>query len=272
MWDWARIPFLFSFFIISPAAAERFILFDERGAQVETYDAIVQRLRNGDRVVFSDGVEYSILGVLGNGNTTKILKIEGGKALRIPLKSGRFINEMGQEGPLYRDFINEFEMGWRSANANGVKIIHFYPYEYRAGERAVVDAIDVAFTLEDFLWKRNTLNLDTVSIEAVTKEVVEWFSSTFKYTYLGDFNESQVLFDLRTRKFILGDITGHNVDVVSFMIRNEIRHLPVENILVREDLTQAYPDKLDDQIFEAIETARRSWTGSSEMFCPLLLK
>lgn len=267
---WLPILFLIS----APwlAIAEQFVLFDKHGSQIEAYDKIVQSLRKGDRIVFSDGVEYLILNILGNGNTTKILEVENGKALRIPLKKGRFINQIGQEGLLYREYIDEFEKGWRSTNSKGVRIVHLYPNEYKAGERVVVEAINVGFTLEDFLWNRNTLNLDSEAIEAVNKQVIEWFSSTFRFTYLGDFNESQVLYDLKTQKFILGDITGHNIDVVSFMIRNKIQHFPIENILVSEDLTRMYPRELENQIFEGINAARKSWAGDSENICNLLLK
>lgn len=261
--------------LLCPATsyAEDYELFNS-GIQNPSYNEIVEKLHPGDRISFSNGKWFSILDMKKHGNTTLILQISEVLAIRIPLKLGKFASQFSGDSIDFRSYINMFYRGNRNLVRLGVATVKVF--DYLPGEYVVVNKLDIQFTFEDFIYGKIFLNQDQKM--RLLDSFYNWVESTGTVTYIGDFNESQVGFDLKSQSWILFDNTDVVHSVGSFRRHNRIpRSMPVHENTFIGDHMLFYPransifskdeiQKVYDEISSRISTARKKPPICAKLF------
>lgn len=113
----------------SPAQGARHVLFDAGGNSAPDYNRIVDNLKQGDEVVFSNGDSRRVVLKLGQGKSAIIFRNEWGRASRIPIH------------PWYRHEIDHTFEGYFPLKAAGAPVIHLYEDTYLPGEHVEVEAL-----------------------------------------------------------------------------------------------------------------------------------
>ena len=168
-------------------AAKFYQLFTAPGVQVAAYTQIVQDLKVGDELGFSDGKRVEVTQLLGNGATTKILGIGPGRAVRIPLKSGSF-----DKDHTFMDYIDNYVAGHARLKARGAAVLDVYPEESLTREYATVEQLNIQFTYEDFLSGKAALTAEQrTKVEA---DFVRFARTTWGFSIVGDQHTEQIAY------------------------------------------------------------------------------
>lgn len=157
------------------------VLFDQYGI-VSGYSLDIQNIKAGDFIAFSNGRKFKVKYSLGSGSNTKIFMLEDGKAIRVPLEV--FNRYSGERNT---NFIQKFFDGYKVLAQSKVPIVKMYELECLVPEYVVIDAVNVKFTLADILSNRWPLGFSEGEKTRVWNKLVEFASSTYEFTYIGDF-------------------------------------------------------------------------------------
>lgn len=173
------------------------------GEPVANYNDIVRTLKQGDMVSFSNGQRFSIKGLLGKGNTTWVYELEDGRAIRLPLSSS--LEQLF--GLTYRDYITQFIYGAESLQNNGVPTVGVAKEESLLGEYAIVEKLEILYTLSGYLKARRSLY--PVVRSAIDNQLVDFAIKTYKYETIGDMHDEQIAYT--TRGWVFFDFTNRHV-------------------------------------------------------------
>lgn len=195
---------LLVFLATTLALAENYRLFDHIRTQVSNYDSIVENLKPGDKIIFSDNQSVIVGEKLGSGNTTVIFELPDYPkvAIRIPKKRGIF-----KDGIPYTGMINRFQEGYSLLKLDGVPTVNLF--KYRQDEYAVVERLGPHITFADFLKDRL---LPGELKNEMSKAFLEFAKSTAKFTKIGDFHSGQIVYDKTQKKWILMDWERNHVE------------------------------------------------------------
>ncbi len=195
--------------------ATDFVLANENGL-AENYSEIVERIKEGDSLTFSNGEKFRITKVLGSGNTTLVLKTLRGTALRVPLNSGVHIKT---RIPI-SEYINHTIDGHETVSKNGVKTVDLI--SFLRNEYVEVNYIDYKFSLEDFL----SGNIDPIYLskkDQIIQALSRWYETTHKMITIGDFASGQLIFN--GSEWILSDWTNMHMTLKEYYEVNKIERI-----------------------------------------------
>ncbi len=202
-----KILFIFLLLLPFSLVAETFELF-VGGYPHYQYDELIRekQLKKGDVLVFSNGESFRFEGFLGRGNTTAILDIGNGRALRVPLEAGEF-EIRGQEPIPYSDFIDYFIKGHQKYRQVDLPMVELHSYTY--GEYAEVERVS-SFSLQDFidLYPKGSghQKLSPAEIEMYRSALMEFARSLWGFTFIADFRPEQILWNRKLRRWVFGDL------------------------------------------------------------------
>lgn len=189
----------------SAKIVELFRIEGNRAVQVEAYNDLVDELRPGDQLRFTDGNIYTLKAELGHGagKTTRLFSIfeDEGAALRIPLRSGIF---RGTE--TYQSYISETLEGAPILEKLGVPITSI-----RGGlrdEYALVDRKPEIITLDDFFRNRE---LSLEAREKMSTKFIEFAKKTARLYEIGDFHSGQIGYLPQEDRWVLFDWSSAHI-------------------------------------------------------------
>lgn len=162
-------------------------LFQADGTPAPEFEKRVENLQSGDRVLFSNGKEFVLGERLGCGTTTCIhaLKDFPKLAIRIPKSLSR-VN--GEKCP---EHLTHFIESGQQLLRHKVPIVPIYN-SFLKGEYVIVEKLDLAFSLEDFLY--DLKDLPRVTLEAATAELIKFARASRDFRRIGDFHKLQLQF------------------------------------------------------------------------------
>ncbi|MBL6991765.1 MAG: hypothetical protein ISR65_18430 [Bacteriovoracaceae bacterium] len=172
--------------------AEDVVLF-ENGVPVEEYEERVGMIWEGDTVVFSDNHKFTLLNKLGNGSTTEIYSIGGGRALRI-----------SKTAPDDLNLTQLFYKGHQQLQQAKVPVVQVV-YKPSIGEFVVVEEVDKLFDLKSFF---KTLEHNSFEFTHILDKLYNFVESTWSFFEIDDFSPSQLIWD--GHKWVLIDILDDN--------------------------------------------------------------
>lgn len=198
-------------------------LFDKSGRQVENYNQLISKIKkNGGDILELSGREYKILKYLGEGYTTIVFLTEGNKAIRLPLRSGKFkLPGTGQRPVPYTEFINFYLEGYNQLKDSGIAIPRVYEEESRRGQYLIVEAYDIVFSLEYLLKPLNSAEFNR-NKSLYLNRLLAFAKKTASFSQISDFKPDQLGWDARLRDWILLDyshavlMAGHIFDSTVF--------------------------------------------------------
>ncbi len=204
----ARVCLTLALSFAYSAQGERFFLFSAPGVQSENYAEVVRQLLRDDVLVFSDGEEFTVKSVLGQGNTTLVIDIVGNRVLRIPLSSGNAsisTDENGKESPIplgsYTSYITEFIEGHRALTAAGVRVVKMY--EHLREEYVVVEKLSPRFNYRWYFHNRRTFSEGFK--RRVDAQLLQFVSGVSLFAKIGDFHPEQLVYN--ESEWVLLDFT-----------------------------------------------------------------
>lgn len=283
------------------AGAEDYVLF-RATAEIDrmwssdpdpAYDHTVTQLKAGDRITFSNGKTFEIDGLLGQGNTSLILGVKGNppQALRIPQGISWFARSNDSQGrrlvltgavgnpslygePYSRDFYHlrsfvDFMIeGYPELIAHGVDTVEIY--DSLPGEYVLVERLPpTSLPLRPFLMQRE----GDAHFEERAQKLVTFARKTADFSSIGDFNDSQLLYNPERRRWVLADWTQKHIAVdfrqgkIFDSIFKQLKVLPPD----RTHLHQRQIKHLELDINKTIAEARREhaqeWFRSTAKSC-----
>src|SRR5262249_20290928 len=138
------------------AAPRTHHLFSKDGAFAQDYERLIEKgeLAVGDTIVFGDGKPFTFKGFIGKGNTTALLDVGNGVALRVPLHTRKLDDPLNPQPLPVRDYLKKFLDGYEGLKGTEVPCVGVLTDESRPDQYVVVQKLDVKFTLEDLLLKK----------------------------------------------------------------------------------------------------------------------
>jgi hypothetical protein len=167
------------------------------GESIKGYDQIIKEIKPGDVLRFSNDKSFTVEKILGNGMTTKVLGVEGNKALRIPLMSR------------YNVLIWNYLEGAKELAKTDVKMAKVYHHLSKKFEYILVDQYNISMTLSTFIYKQDRLDEEDLAFKK--KKLKKFLISTSQLLYIDDFKIEQVAWDEDHQRWILLDWLQHNV-------------------------------------------------------------
>jgi len=172
------------------SAPEHRKLFTSPGVFAEGYDQSVEAIQVNDTIEFSDGKVFKVLEVLGEGDTSKVLRVGKKAVIRIQLDTG----------PKSRRYFNEFWTGYEVLSEAGVDMVK--PYFYLEDEYILVSGYEKRFSLKEY--RLGLVRLTPVEDQIVKSRLVRFAASTYRMAYIGDFRDDQVVYT-HSDEWLLGD-------------------------------------------------------------------
>jgi hypothetical protein len=240
------LGFLLALCFAQPAFAARVVLFDRAGIQVADYGPLAAKIEAGDTLVFSDGKEFEIAGILGHGNVTMVLGLADGRVLRVPIGRG-FHRSRG-----YPEYISSFLLAYPELAEAGVPVVKVYEHESREGEYALVEKLEIAFTLEDLIKPQSTIMGE--QRDRAVEGLIEFARKTWAFSEIGDFRAEQIAW-VKDRGWVLFDFMEG---------ARAYEQLPLETAFEQMRI----PGELRNRIWEAV-MEERAEHGSER--CALML-
>lgn len=184
----ALVVLLLSFIVSAPAWAATIRLYERHGVQANAYNQLIESLRPGDTLEFSNGHSFRFERALGSGETTKVLLVDGGsKVLRVPLRSG--IHQPHFNNIPYSDYLRLFLDGYRELKRAGVPVVEVFESESDVSEYLVVEKLELKMLLRHVLFDLATP--EQLSGNAVEK-LFEFARATWQFAELADFGGTQL--------------------------------------------------------------------------------
>ena len=176
-------------------AAKHLVLFQKDGAFHEDYSNL--QIEVNDTVEFSDGEIFTVLEILGSGNTTRVLKVSDNMALRIPLGGFDEYQDAGT-GPVkidtkeaHRGALNSYMRGYDRVLDVGFSVPKVF--QHNNGEYIEVEFIDAKFNIADYL--SGEIDLSPEVSDVVDRMLIEISIKTYDSKAGGDFRPEQMVFD-----------------------------------------------------------------------------
>lgn len=259
------------------------------------YNDLVPKLGPGDHIMFSNGKAFEIESKLGEGNTSYIFSVKGNppRALRIPKSMSwfpRFMDtkgrrtllidgignptlqkkwELAQDYNHMRTFIDVMMNGHRDLKEHGVEIVEVYdalPGEYLLVEQLPHDS----FPLRSFLMQSEA----DEHFAELSQKLVAFARKTASFAIIGDFNDSQLLYDPEKKRWVLADWTDKHVPAAmtrekvfdEVFRRTEDRKLPKQTPVHREEIRQLELN-INKAIVEARMAHSKEWFRAAAKNC-----
>jgi hypothetical protein len=187
-----------------------------------------------------NGKIFQFKGYLGDGNTTRVLDIGNGLALRIPLKSGNFAGGFLNIEQPYRNFLKNTVGAYQTFEGSEVPLPKLHMAMSDLNRYLVVERVDAKLTLkelQDFVrnGKAGVHNYKGHTIEFYETKLLAFIQTLWKFERISDFRPEQIAWD--GQRWILLD-PGYAIQFVpiedalkrwhSNPIENANQLLPVE--------------------------------------------
>ena len=198
-------------------------LYEKSGSAPKNYATTLENLskaKPGTKFSFLPGENFTLKQYLGEGETTVIVETMEGQTLRIPKVDLRTSNNT-----LHTSFINDFIKSSQELAAAGVRVPEVDMKTSRPPRFLVVQKEDIYFptksgekialTLDKFLSEkvRKELNFTAKDTEAIFEKLIDFAKSTWRFSFIGDFNESQLAYN--GHEWVLIDFARDNAKAVS---------------------------------------------------------
>lgn len=192
-------------------------LYKSDGTLTEDYNLKVQALKTGDTIQFDEHTLFKINAVLGQGASTRIFDIGGGKALRIPINRS---NPRDHRAAVV--LLNDIIYSNKSLRIAGIPVIKVDASASQIDRFAVVEAVKVKATLEDLVVYHNgnpenawgKLNLSPEEQTHAENSFFEFATKLWPVKWIGDFRPDQVAYD--GEQWILLDYGNVSTFISSF--------------------------------------------------------
>lgn len=189
-------------------AGEPIRLWDATGEVRSGYSAAVRRLPIGAEILLKEGtppVTAKILRFLGNGNTSVIYEIEGGRAIR--LAKGEGLTDLG---PTYDAYLLWFAEGAERVERTETPIVKVFHEESWKERYLIVEALEPPtgiselYSLEDLV--RGNVR-DPALKKRMTTELLDDFApKTWQLRHVADMRTDQLLYT--KRGWIIADLSS----------------------------------------------------------------
>lgn len=159
-----------------------YVLYPQPGVQAENYGKILEQLKPGDLIAFSNGQRFIVRKILGHGTNNLILEIGEGRVLRIALQDiipGLRTQTMGS-----------LLEGHKILTKSKIPIVNVDTEKSLVPEYIIADKVDVIFTL-DQLVDNEVVVSDAVRTEAFNK-LLELGRIVAPYQRIGDLHNGQL--------------------------------------------------------------------------------
>jgi hypothetical protein len=163
---------------------------DEPRSQIRQYNRRIRSLRAGDELILGPSKRVLILGRLGSGNTTAIYAIEGGRAIRLPLRSGRF-----KKSAPYPRYVDLYLRGYRQLKDTGIPLVRVFEEESVPGRYLIVERHEPRFTLGEFM--RNKPRLPSDEWERIYAELQGFARKAAGLAFVKDLHLNQIVWTER---------------------------------------------------------------------------
>lgn len=248
-------------------------LYTKDGKVPSGYSGFLQSLmqaKPGTKFSFLPNEQFTFKKFLGNGQTTVIVETMEGHTLRIPQEdpmSGSLKNPA-----LYKDFIESYLNSSQELAAAGVRVAEVDLSASRPPRFLVVQKEDIYFkttsgktialTLEKFLTEavRKELNFTEADTKAIYDKLIEFAVSTWKFSFIGDFNETQLAYN--GREWVLIDFARRNTKAVSVNQRQNT----FSPQRYEDHIHEVVPSKLYERIEKAIIEKRKQEYANQQRF------
>ena len=185
---------------VSAHAEKRLVLFEANGRVSPTYKLDLENIQPNDTIVFGDR-EFQVKEILNDGSSVQkgsqnfIVDVGGGKAIRFPLDPRR--NGLTS--------IDRYLEGYLALESSSIELPRVYVEESVPGQFAVMEKLDVAYSLTDVLSKK--VVLDPVTKAQRFHELVKFSKAFADFKSIGDFAFNQIVW-VNGRGWMLLDFQG----------------------------------------------------------------
>lgn len=248
-----RAAFLFGLALVASSAwAAKYNL-----SQSQNYHSTLSQVSANDTVCFSDGNCFKILGVLGEGNTSKIFEIPGGRALRVALT------------PADERILRTFYDGYKALKRYGVATVTLDITNSNPSSYLIVEKIEILFSLEDFT-HTNKARLLPEQRKQVESELLDFAESTWAFSSISDGHGGNIVYTDKGWKLI-DWMSGHKL-AQSTQSKTIFGSSPSNNFSLNPTsrIVTGIPTHLFDEIIERI-LVRRIEEGLPRRHCEELL-
>lgn len=181
-------------------------LWDAKGEVVSGYGAAVTRLPPGTEILLKEGtppVTAKIVRFLGNGNTSVIYEIEGGRAIRLARGEG-----LTALGPTYDAYLYWFAEGAERVAATEAPVVKVFPESWK--ERYLIVEALVPPEGVPRLYSFTDLLDGTIKDEALKKKMTtalldDFAPKTWQLRHVADMRSDQLLYT--NRGWIIADLS-----------------------------------------------------------------
>ena len=223
-------------FLVPPAQATVYQLFsNHQGSSdfVENYDRIVESLRAGDEVVFSNGNKLILGEKLGQGNVTAVfaIKEDNVHVLRIPLAK-EIVDPNTGLARYPRKNLRSFEKGQSTLSAHHVPVVTIF--SSLDGEYLIVDRLEVhAINFLEFIQSYRNLpeQIRHDAIEAMDQFV----AATAPFEVIGDLHQRNLVYEPIRKRWIIMDLNDKHWIVSGNELNNS-------KTTIFNDLSDAYSE------------------------------
>jgi hypothetical protein len=215
---------------------------------------IVQSLKEGDQVFFSNGRSFVLGPLLGKGNTTLVfaLKEDPTHVLRLPLELEKI------------NYMSGFIIGGEELAKDGIPTVQIeeaFGYEY-----AVVERLTDFMTFTDFVkaaslsptkifMKLGLSKKREVPLQEMMKSFDIFSQRIASYSQIGDMHADNLVYDFEKKEWRLIDWTGNHNDA-QFRISGQIfyhNESPLENLLLHYGRTRGLNFQADSRKYAWLE-------------------
>ena len=221
---------VFSLIYGCPRAFGQMVLFED-GRQVTDYNNKILAIAPGTQIKFSKGEIFTVEKILGSGNTTLVLEVEGQKALRIPqwrgVRSGldpmkdsyAVVKAEGrtsmpsyigaeplgaisgqQPDETFTGIHKSYGETYQQLEVAGVDVPRVNFAVSRMGEYYVTEKFETKMTLQEFLDRLESFSAQ--EREFYFKALDKFLLTTYQLSSIGDFAPRQIGTDGKTWKLL----------------------------------------------------------------------
>lgn len=167
------------------------------------YIKLVQNIQSGDTLIFSNGHQFRVGALLGEGNTSRILALanDPGKVLRIPLSKSK------------SSYIRSSAEGYRALKELGVPTVKLNTG--LSGEYLVADRVGSHVSLQDLINRKGSLSNHPEFVERIKEELKVFMRKAAPFSRIGDLHAGNLVYDIKARQWTVLDFTHDHLLAVS---------------------------------------------------------
>ncbi len=174
----------------------------------ESYSEYMRKLRSGDVIVFSNGHRETVVEVLGSETQSKIIRIENGHALRLPLKRTDLTSETS---------VDQFHFGMIHLHQLLPKLEVLTSYDYLPHEFVEVDRLTDFVLLSQFFRDLNARAasdplkyLSKEDLKIARERLFEFARITAPLVMAGDQTANNIVYS-RSRGWLFIDVNDQHI-------------------------------------------------------------